>query len=78
VSGRSNAETAARRQRSVWRKHERGMANAEIATVLGIDESTVRYYLAKPGRDQRETTPRDNVPVVPAGSPVVVPFRRPA
>lgn len=86
MSGRSNAETAARRWRSVWRKTERGMAQRAIARELGIDEKSVRYYLAKgrPAELTRNTSAepaaRSSAPlsrIGPAGSNVV-PLRRQA
>ncbi len=87
MSGRSPRETSLRRWRSVWRKHNRGMTNAEIAAKMGISPRLVRYYLAKgehpeitSGRQARGTTggtrPGIVPPVVPSPGGNVVPLRK--
>jgi hypothetical protein len=47
VSGRASADVSAARWRTVWRKHERGVAVRAIARDLGIAQKTVQYYIAK-------------------------------
>ena len=47
MSGRSNADVAAARWRSVWRMHEQGTGGRAIARDLSLTHHTVRYYLAK-------------------------------
>jgi hypothetical protein len=71
MSGRSNAETSARRWNLVWFKHQRGQTNSQIATALSVDEKLVRYYLAKgcpPEIAERRRNQSRNQPVRSSGS----------
>jgi hypothetical protein len=47
VSGRSNADVAAARWRTVWRRSDDGAAQRAIAREIGISLSSVQAYLAK-------------------------------
>jgi hypothetical protein len=83
VSGRSDAGTAAARWRTVWRKHEAGVAGREIARSLSITEGAVRYYLAKgrpaelPRNQPAQLRPRSSAPELRSSSAGnVVPIRR--
>jgi ribosomal protein L37E len=67
MSGRSNADIAAARWRTVWRRHDDGAAQRAIAREIGISLSSVQSYLAK-GRPA-DVPPRPTIR--PTISPVV-------
>jgi hypothetical protein len=65
MSGRATSNISAHRHREVWRKHEQGTGVRATARQLGIDESSVRYYLAKPrpaGLTRQKNRPRSPAP----------------
>jgi hypothetical protein len=83
MSGRATSDVSAARWRAVWRKRDAGTGPRAIGRELGIDESSVRYYLAKgrpagltrdDGAGQPARSHAPQAPVSPALN--VIPLRR--